>query len=65
MTKKEEQVKEILLTPIKCKGSSKGKPTIKKVNSILESTQTYTEMLDEDMSGFAVDFYEITLQHSK
>lgn len=55
--KKQEQVKEILLMPISCNKSIIGTPV--KRENLIYSGQKYCNNLDEDMSDFAVGFYEI------
>lgn len=60
-----KQVYELLITPIVCTGYSNGKIDISNVGGIIKSTQTYypykkwNAPLDEDMSDFAMGFYEI------
>ena len=54
--KKQEQVKEILLMPIVCNKSIKG--TVRREN-LIYTGQKYCNGTDEDMSYFAVGFYEI------
>lgn len=65
---KKKQVFEILLMPIECTRYSKEKVEkveIERKENIIESTQTYYPCkkcditLDEDMSDFAIGFYEI------
>lgn len=62
---KSKQIYEILLTPIVCEGYSKGKVSIVNCDNYIKSTQTYYPYkkwnipLDEDMSDFAMGFYEI------
>ena len=59
------QVYEILMTPIECTGYSKGTISINKSGNHINSTQTYYPYkkwdisLDEDMSDFAIGFYQI------
>lgn len=74
MNKKNPDVYKILMTPIQSTGYSKSKPIIKKVGSVIETTQTYwPQYIDKntakpfrhqfipdcDMSDFACGFYEI------
>jgi hypothetical protein len=62
---KRQQVYEVLITPIECTEYSNGKESIVKIGNIIKTTQTYYPYkkwdipLDEDMSDFAVGFYEI------
>lgn len=63
--KKRKQVYGVLITPIECIGFSDGTVNIKKTGNIIKTTQTYYPYkkwrcpLDEDMSDFAMGFYEI------
>lgn len=52
----QEQVYKLLLKPISC---SKKYQTIASVNDIIQSGQRYYCSADEDMSDFAIGFYEI------
>lgn len=60
-----KQVYELLMPPIVCTGYSKGKVSIVKCGNYIKSSQTYYPdkkwkiSLDEDMSDFAMGFYEI------
>jgi hypothetical protein len=54
--KNQEQVKEILQMPIVCNKSIKG--TVRREN-VIYTGQKYYSNADEDMSDFAVGFYEI------
>lgn len=47
------------MTPIKVCGRSSGIPNIYMENKVIHSTQTYESSFDQDMSDFAVGFYEI------
>lgn len=72
--KKRQDIYKILMTPIQCTKYSNGRPIIKVVNSVIETTQTYwPQYIDKDtgkpfrypfihdcdMSDFACGFYEI------
>ncbi len=68
--KKTQDVYNILITPIKTTRYSENKAIIKKVGSVIETTQTYYPYkewngnkvdipIDPDMSDFAIGFYEI------
>ncbi|MCG2729851.1 MAG: hypothetical protein L6276_06145, partial [Acetobacterium sp.] len=54
--KKQEQVEEILLMPIICNKFIRG--TVRRGN-LIYTGQKYCNSADEDMSDFAVGFYEI------
>lgn len=62
---KSKQVYELLLTPIVCTGYSEGKVSIIKCGDKIKTSQSYYPYkkweipLDEDMSDFAMGFYEI------
>ena len=57
--KQKKEVKKILLTPIKVWSRNQGETIIKIKDNVIYSTQTYEGSFDEDMSDFAVGFYEI------
>lgn len=67
MINKVDAVYEVLITPISviADSNSNGQPKIERVNSIINTTQTYRRSkdypknLDADMSDFAVSFYSI------
>lgn len=57
--KQKNEVIKILMTPIKVCGRSSGMPNIYMEKKVIQSTQTYESSFDEDMSDFAVGFYEV------
>ena len=57
--KQKNEVIKILMTPIKVCGQSSGIPNIYMEKKVIQSTQTYESSFDEDMSDFAVGFYEV------
>lgn len=57
--KQKNEVIKILMTPIKIHSRNQGKTIIKIKDHVICSTQTYEGPFDEDMSDFAVGFYEI------
>lgn len=60
---KEEIVKKILLTPIKCLEHRKDDPIIYLKDNVIYSTQLYKYLLDPDMSDFSVGFYKIVYKN--
>jgi hypothetical protein len=56
---KQNEVLKILMTPIKVNSRNQGETIIEIKDNIICSTQTYEGPFDEDMSDFAVGFYEI------
>ena len=57
--KQKIDVIKVLMTPIKVCGRSSGIPNIYMEKKVIQSTQTYESSFDEDMSDFAVGFYEV------
>ena len=57
--KQKNEVIKILMTPIKVNSRNQGETIIEIKDNIICSTQTYEGPFDEDMSDFAVGFYEI------
>lgn len=53
------KVFDVLITPIICKKNRSKEIEIKRENGIIFSSQQYYSTADEDMSDFAVRFYEI------
>ena len=56
---KQKEVLKILMTPIEVSSRNQGETIIKIKEHVIYSTQTYEGPFDEDMSDFAVGFYEI------
>lgn len=59
LNEKQKEVLKILLTPIEVSSRNQGETIIKIKDNVICSTQTYEGPFDEDMSDFAVGFYEI------
>lgn len=53
------KVFDVLITPIICKKNRSKEIEIKRENGIIFSSQQYYSTADEDMSDFAVEFYEV------
>lgn len=56
---KQKEVLKILMTPIEVSSRNQGETIIKIKDNVICSTQSYEGPFDEDMSDFAVGFYEI------
>ncbi len=59
LNEKQKEVLKILMTPIEVSSRNQGETIIKIKDNVICSTQTYEGPFDEDMSDFAVGFYEI------